>query len=50
MWQHTGLNGNPQRIAQLRWMLFLKIFPDKYLEMKLMDSKYKSSSLLNFIG
>ena len=50
MWQDTGLNGDAQRIEQLGWMLFLKIFSDKDLEMKLMDSKYKSSSLLNFIG
>ncbi len=42
MWQHTGLNGDAQRIEQLGWMLFLKIFSDKDLEMELMDSKYKS--------
>lgn len=42
MWQDTGLNGDAQRIEQLGWMLFLKIFSDKDLEMELMDSKYKS--------
>jgi hypothetical protein len=26
MWQDTGLNGDAQRIEQLGWMLFLKIF------------------------
>ena len=41
MWQDTGLNGDAQRIEQLGWMLFLKIFSDKDLEMELMDSKYK---------
>ena len=29
MWQDTGLNGDAQRIEQLGWMLFLKIFSDK---------------------
>jgi type I restriction enzyme M protein len=42
MWQDTGLNGDAQRIEQLGWMLFLKIFSDKDLELEYMDSKYKS--------
>lgn len=42
MWQDTGLNGDAQRIEQLGWMLFLKIFSDKDLELELLDSKYKS--------
>jgi type I restriction enzyme M protein len=42
MWQDTGLNGDAQRIEQLGWMLFLKIFSDKDLEMELMDNNYKS--------
>ncbi len=42
MWQDTGLNGDAQRIEQLGWMLFLKIFSDKDLELELMNSKYKS--------
>ena len=42
MWQDTGLNGDAQRIEQLGWMLFLKIFSDKDLEMELMNSIYKS--------
>lgn len=42
MWQDTGLNGDAQRIEQLGWMLFLKIFSDKDLELELMDSEYKS--------
>ncbi len=29
MWQDTGLNGDAQRIEQLGWMLFLKIFSTK---------------------
>jgi type I restriction enzyme M protein len=42
MWQDTGLNGDAQRIEQLGWMLFLKIFSDKDKELELLDSKYKS--------
>lgn len=42
MWQDTGLNGDAQRIEQLGWMLFLKIFSDKDREMELMDDNYKS--------
>jgi len=42
MWQDTGLNGDAQRIEQLGWMLFLKIFSDKDKELELMDDKYKS--------
>lgn len=42
MWQDTGLNGDAQRIEQLGWMLFLKIFCDKDKELELLDDKYKS--------
>jgi type I restriction enzyme M protein len=42
MWQDTGLNGDAQRIEQLGWMLFLKIFSDKDRELELMDDNYKS--------
>ncbi|GMU87168.1 MAG: putative type I restriction enzyme BthVORF4518P M protein [Ignavibacteriales bacterium] len=42
MWQDTGLNGDAQRIEQLGWMLFLKIFSDKDLELEMMNRKYKS--------
>jgi len=42
MWQDTGLNGDAQRIEQLGWMLFLKIFSDKDLELELLDETYKS--------
>jgi hypothetical protein len=36
MWQDTGLNGDAQRIEQLGWMLFLKIFSDKDKELELL--------------
>lgn len=42
MWQDTGLNGDAQRIEQLGWMLFLKIFSDKEKELESMDDNYIS--------
>lgn len=42
MRQDTGLNGDAQRLEQLGWMLFLKIFSDKTKEMELLNSEYKS--------
>lgn len=42
MWQDTGLNGDAQRIEQLGWMLFLKIFSDKDQELEIMNENYHS--------
>lgn len=42
MWQDSGLNGDAQRVEQLGWMLFLKVFSDKDKELELMDGTYKS--------
>lgn len=42
MWQDSGLNGDAQRIEQLGWMLFLKIFSDKDKELELLDDNYTS--------
>lgn len=42
MWQDTGLNGDAQRIEQLAWMLFFKIFSDKDKELELLDDTYTS--------
>ena len=42
MWQDTGLNGDAQRIEQLGWMLFFKIFSDKDRELELLEDDYKS--------
>jgi type I restriction enzyme M protein len=42
MWQDSGLNGDAQRIEQLGWMLFLKIFSDKDRELEMINDKYKS--------
>jgi len=42
MRQDKGLNGDAQRIEQLGWMLFLKIFDDKDIEMELLQEDYTS--------
>lgn len=42
MRQDKGLNGDAQRIEQLGWMIFLKIFDDKDLEMELLSEEYVS--------
>jgi len=42
MWQDNGLNGDAQRIEQLGWMLFLKIFCDKDKELELLNDDYVS--------
>jgi type I restriction enzyme M protein len=42
MWQDNGLNGDAQRIEQLGWMLFLKIFSDKDKELEILQDDYQS--------
>ena len=42
MREDTGINGDAQRIEQLGWMVFLKVFSDKEKEMKIMGEKYVS--------
>jgi type I restriction enzyme M protein len=42
MREDRGINGDAQRIEQLGWMLFLKIFDDKDQELELLDDSYKS--------
>lgn len=42
MREDRGINGDAQRIEQLGWMLFLKIFDDKDQELELLDESYKS--------
>ena len=37
-----GLSGDAQRIEQLGWMIFLKLFDDKDQEKEILNSKYKS--------
>jgi len=42
MRQDTGVDGDAQRISQLVWLLFLKIFDDKEQEYQLLDDHYTS--------
>ncbi len=42
MRKDTGVDGDAQRISQLTWMIFLKIYDDKEREYELLDAKYKS--------
>ncbi len=42
MRKDTGVDGDAQRIGQLGWMLFLKIYSDFELETELEDASYKS--------
>lgn len=42
MRQDTGVDGDAQRISQLVWMLFLKIFDDKEVEYETLSDSYKS--------
>jgi type I restriction enzyme M protein len=48
MWQDSGLNGDAQRVEQLGWMLFLKIFSDKDRELELLNDNYKSPIPLEY--
>jgi type I restriction enzyme M protein len=38
----AGVDGDAQRISQLVWMLFLKVFDDREAEREVMDDGYKS--------
>ena len=42
MRKDVGVDGDAQRIGQLVWMIFLKIFDDKEQEAELMSDNYKS--------
>lgn len=42
MRKDTGVDGDAQRLSQLVWMLFLKIFDDREKEWELLQNKYKS--------
>lgn len=42
MRKDAGVDGDAQRLGQLAWMLFLKIYSDLEVETELSDSKYKS--------
>ncbi len=42
MRQDAGVDGDAQRISQLVWMIFLKVFDDKEMEYELKDDSYVS--------
>jgi type I restriction enzyme M protein len=42
MRKDAGVDGDAQRISQLVWMLFLKVFDDAEAERELMEDRYKS--------
>jgi type I restriction enzyme M protein len=42
MRKDAGVDGDAQRLSQLVWMLFLKIFDDHETNLELVDPKYKS--------
>ncbi|WHX92019.1 type I restriction-modification system subunit M [Peribacillus simplex] len=42
MRQDVGVDGDAQRIAQLVWMIFLKIFADKEAELEVLEDDYQS--------
>ena len=42
MRKDAGVDGDAQRIGQLVWMIFLKIFDDQETELELLDRKYRS--------
>lgn len=43
MRKDVGVDGDAQRISQLVWMFFLKIFDDREDELELLEDDYKSS-------
>ena len=42
MRKDVGVDGDAQRIGQLVWMFFLKIYDDKETEYELLDDNYRS--------
>lgn len=42
MRKDTGVDGDAQRLSQLVWMLFLKIYADKEAEYEFLENNYKS--------
>ena len=42
MRKDAGVDGDAQRISQLVWMIFLKIFDDKEYELEMIGDNYKS--------
>ena len=41
MRKDAGVDGDAQRLAQLGWMFFLKIFDDRETQLELFEDAYK---------
>lgn len=48
MRKDVGVDGDAQRISQIVWLLFLKIFDDREQEWRMMNPKYKSPLQVRF--
>jgi type I restriction enzyme M protein len=48
MRQDAGVSGDAQRLEQLGWMFFLKIFDDRELEVELLDRSYVSPIIAEY--
>lgn len=46
----AGINGDAQRIEQMAWMLFLKVYDEKENDWELDDDDYKSIIQKNAVG
>ncbi len=42
MRKDVGVDGDAQRVSQLGWMLFLKIFDDREKELEILEDRYRS--------
>ena len=42
MWNDAGVNGDAQRIEQMAWILFLKVYDAKETDWEFDDENYKS--------
>ena len=42
MRKDAGVDGDAQRLAQLGWIFFLKIFDDRESQLEVMEDNYKS--------
>lgn len=42
MWNDAGINGDAQRIEQIAWMLFLKVYDTKEGEWDILEENYRS--------
>lgn len=42
MRKDVGVDGDAQRLSQLVWMFFLKIYDDRETELEILEDDYKS--------